>query len=61
MSSAEFYLTDSPRFRRPYQLKTNRSFITRRDSSVASGNSMVKDGRRYIIRDTVKLSDGKLW
>lgn len=59
MSSAEFYLTDSPRFRRR-NLSTNRSFITKRDSSIASGNS-VRGENGLLVKEIATLNDGKLW
>lgn len=59
MSSAEFYLTDSPRFRRR-NLNTNRSFINQRDSSVGSGSS-TRGENGLLVSETMKLNDGKLW
>jgi hypothetical protein len=49
MSSAEFYLTDSPRFRRR-NLNTNKSFVSKRDFSVGSGSSLRGAENGLLVR-----------
>jgi hypothetical protein len=59
MSTAEFYLTDSPTFRKR-KLNTNRSFLSRRNSSFGDNSSFMGD-KNEIVKETVTLNDAKMW
>lgn len=60
MSSAEFYLTDSPTFRKR-KLNSNQSFLSRRNSSFGDNSSFIMGDKSEIIKQTERLSDGKVW
>lgn len=61
MSAAEFYLSESPTFRRR-KLNSNGSFMSRRNSSFGENSSFLdhKEKSQFIKKD-ITLNDGKLW
>ena len=59
MSTAEFYLTESPTFRKR-KLNTNKSFLSRRKSSFGENSSFMGE-KNEIVKETVTLNDGKIW
>ena len=59
MSSADFYLTDCPTFRKR-KLNTNRSFLSKKNSSFCDNTSSNMD-KQEITKQTITLNDGKLW
>ncbi len=60
MSSADFYLMESPTFRKRKLNNTNGSFLSGRNSSFVSNSSYTGE-KSELVKENIKLNDDKMW